>query len=253
LTEVPEHLLQRSRARRAALGLGGDAGDAPAAAPAAAAPATTAASTEAVAAAPAAPAAPVAPPPPERVAPYVEAALSRKKIPVFVIPVLVMLPIWALMYALTLDKPSPKEAGPLTEGATTYAKCAGCHGGTGGGGVGPQLSGGAVLKQFPDAADHLHWVMLGSAGFKARGIETYGTENKSVDAGVMPGWESLTAEELVAVVRHERETLSGEEVDAAGLKKEYEAMQKMIDKDFPDRSGEFKSVFDEWAALPPDA
>jgi len=221
----------------------------------AAAPATTAAPSEAVAAAtPAAPAAPVAPPPPERLAPYVEAAVTRKKIPYFVIPVLVLLPIWALMYALTLDKPSPKEAGPLIEGATVYAKCAACHGPTGGGGVGPQLSGGAVLKEFPNAADQLDWVMLGSAGFKAAGRQTYGTQNKSVDAGIMPGWaDSLTAEELVAVVRHERETLSGEEVDAAALKKQYEAMQKMIDENFPDRSAEFKAVFDEWANLPPES
>jgi mono/diheme cytochrome c family protein len=195
----------------------------------------------------------VAPPPPERLAPYVEAAVTRKRIPMFVIPVLVMLPIWALMYALTLDKPSPRQAGPLVEGAVVYSKCAGCHGGTGGGGVGPALSGGAVVEQFPDAADHLHWVMLGSAGFKAAGLDTYGTKNVSVDAGVMPGWEALTAEELVAVVRHERETLSGEELDAEGLKAEYESMQAMIEKEFPDRAPEFKAVFDEWANLPPDS
>jgi mono/diheme cytochrome c family protein len=251
LTEVPEHLLQRSRARRAALGLGGDAGDAPAAAPAAT-PATTEASAAPVAATPAAPAAPVAPPPPERIAPYVEAATSRKKIPYFVIPVLVMLPIWALMYALTLDKPSPREAGPLTEGATVFASCAACHGGTGGGGVGPALSGGAVIEQFPEAADQLHWVMEGSEGFKALGIETYGTSKNPIKGG-MPGWKSLTAEQLIAVIRHERETLSGEEVDAESLKKEYEGIMEMVRKNYPDREDEFQAVVDEWADLPPDS
>jgi mono/diheme cytochrome c family protein len=179
--------------------------------------------------------------------------MRRKKVPVFVIPVLVMLPIWALMYALTLDKPTPTTAGPLAEGATVYAKCAGCHGGTGGGGVGPQLAGGAVLKQFPNVADHLYWVMEGSAGFKAAGIQTYGTQKKSVDAGVMPGWSSLTAEELISVVRHERETLSGEKVDAAALKQQYDDIQKMVDAKFPDRSAEFKAAIAGWAALPPES
>ena len=55
--------------------------------------------------------------------------------------------------------------------------------------------------------------MLGSQGFRDAGIPTYGTNNKSIDAGVMPGWQTLPADELIAVVRHERETLSGEEGD----------------------------------------
>jgi mono/diheme cytochrome c family protein len=252
LTEVPEHLLQRSRARRAALGLGGDAGAAPATTPAPAASTEAAPAAAAAAPAPAAPVAPAPPPPPEKLPPYVETAMRRKKIPVFVIPVLVMLPIWALMYALTLDKPTATTAGPLTEGATVYSKCAGCHGGTGGGGVGPQLSGGAVVKQFPNIGDQLHWVMLGSEGFKAAGLDTYGVSKNPIKGG-MPGWQTLSAEELIAVVRHERETLSGEKVDAAQLKQQYDDIQKMVDKEFPDRSGEFKAAIDGWAALPPES
>src|SRR6185503_1051257 len=78
LTEVPEHLLQRSRERRAALGLGGgDAGDAAPAASAAATPATSAAGG-AASAAPAVrapvPVAPGAPPPAPFTPPYVRAA-----------------------------------------------------------------------------------------------------------------------------------------------------------------------------------
>jgi mono/diheme cytochrome c family protein len=253
LTEVPEHLLQRSRARRAALGLGGDAGDAPApaAAPARAAAATPAES--AAAATPAAPVAPAAPPPPERIPPYVEAAVRRKRIPFWMIPVLTMLPIWALMYALTLDKPSATTAGPVLEGATVYSKCAGCHGGTGGGGVGPQLSGGAVIKQFPNIADHLSWVMEGSEGFRKAGLKTFGTSKTSIDNGVMPGWATLSAEDLIAVVRHERETLSGEKVDAASLKQQYDEILAMVKDKFPAREGEFKAAIDGWAGLPPDA
>lgn len=255
MTEIPEHLLQRSRARRAALGLGGDAGDAPAAAPATTTP-KAAAPTEA--AAPAAAPAPAPAPKPAKIEPrppYVETALRRKKIPFWVIPVLAALPIWGLMYALTLDKPAPKTAGPLTEGATVYGSCAGCHGPTGGGvGSFPKLSGGAVVEEFPDAADHLYWVMEGTAGFKALGIATFGASNKPVGgAGNMPGWQSLTAQQLISVVRHERETLSGEQMDAAKLEAEYQAMLDMVKEKFPDRASEFEEAINGWAGLPPTA
>ena len=194
----------------------------------------------------------MAPPPPERLAPYVEAAVTRKKIPYFVVPVLVMLPIWALMYALTLDKPSPREAGPLVEGATVYASCAGCHGGTGGGGVGPALSGGAVLEEFPEPGDQLHWVMEGSDGFKALGLDSYGVTEKPIKGG-MPSHEGLEAEQLIAVIRHERETLSGEEVDEAILEEHYENIMEMVREYYPEREDEFQAVVDEWAELPADS
>lgn len=255
MTEIPEHLLQRSRARRAALGLGGDAGDAPAATPATTAP-TAAAATEAAAPAAAAAAAPTpAPAKPKPIPPYVAAATQRKKIPFWVIPVLAALPIWALMYALTLDKPAPKMAGPLSEGATTYGSCAGCHGPTGGGiGSFPKLSGGAVVEEFPNPADHLYWVMEGTAGFKTLGIATFGKSQKPVGgAGNMPGWQSLTAQQLIGVVRHERETLSGEKMDAATLQKEYADMLAMVKEKFPARASEFEDAINGWAGLPPTA
>ena len=90
VTEIPEHLLKRSRDRRAALGLGGgEARGREAAAEAAPrrTPATTAAATPA-AAAPSGPAgrkaaaAPPAPPPPKPDPPYVAAAKSRREDPV---------------------------------------------------------------------------------------------------------------------------------------------------------------------------
>ena len=95
------------------MGGGGDAE-----APAAATPATTedapASSAPAKAEASAAPA-PVAPAAPEPTPPWVEAAQSRKKIPVWAVPVLALLPIWAVVYALTLDPPT-EATGPLTIG-----------------------------------------------------------------------------------------------------------------------------------------
>lgn len=208
MTEVPEHLLARSRDRRAALGLGGgDAGAAPAAA---AAESTSAAVAETGASAPAAAAAPVAPvvrevPPPPA---YVQAALERKKMPWWAASILALLPLWAIVYAGSLSPADTGTPSILEEGGTIYAeRCATCHGATGGGGVGPALAGGVVLETFPNRADHLRWVYGGSAGWPA---PNYGDTNKPV-AGGMPNFnEALTPEELLAVVRYEREVLSGE-------------------------------------------
>ena len=110
VTEVPEHLLKRSRDRRAALGLGGgdggDAGGGGDAAPAASGDAGTSVEPAAAAARPAA-VAPVeaAVVPPKPVPSYVRASLERKKIPLWVMPVLAFLPLWAIMYVNTLSKP----------------------------------------------------------------------------------------------------------------------------------------------------
>lgn len=221
VTEIPEHLLKRSQARRAAMGGGGagdagggDGGDAGAAGESAPGTAVTAA-----AAAPAAAAATpteVAVAKPEPVPPYVEASLRRKRVPLWALPVLAALPVWAFVYAATLEPPSLGESDPLSFGAQVYSSnCATCHGATGGGGVGPQLSGGSVLQTFSDPADQIAWVQKGSAGTQADGASTYGDTNKPINGG-MPGWEgTLTPEELNAVVYYERTGLSGEEPNPA--------------------------------------
>lgn len=255
MTEVPEHLLQRSRDRRAALGLGGaeDGGIAAAAAPraaaevevagAGAAPAAAAkkSATTATAAAPETKVEPLAP--------YVDAGIRRKKIPVWAMPVLAALPIWAIIYAGTLDKATPKELGPLATGAEVYAGkgCSGCHGGGGGGGSGPALN--KLTVDFSNPADQLYWVMEGSAGFQKLGLTTYGDSKKPI-AGGMPGWaDSLTAPELVGVIRHEREVFAGDKFTP----EEYDKMLAMITEKYPDRVDEFKAVFDQFKTLPPDA
>jgi mono/diheme cytochrome c family protein len=253
LTEVPEHLLQRSKARRAALGLGGDEGDVAAASTPSAAGAVEKAASAAPAAAAAATPAPVVetPPEPEVLPPFVEVAKARRKIPFWAASVLAILPVWALIYGLTLDKPTPKEAGPLALGATTYGACAGCHGASGGGGAGPALNGGKVVEEFPNIADHLHWVMEGTAGFQALCIPTYCASKKAVGSlGNMPGWkDTLDAKQLISVVRHEREAFGGGPFDPA----EYDEVQKMVDENYPDRSSEFQAAIDEWKNLPSDA
>jgi mono/diheme cytochrome c family protein len=247
LTEVPEHLLQRSRARRAALGLGGDEGGA---APVPAAPTETAPAAAAATAAPA----PVVEPEPEVpaiVPPYIEAARRRKKMPFWAVPVVAFTPIWVLIFALTLDKPTPKTAGPMALGAATYNTCAACHGGQGEGGVGPQLSGGKVLQTFPKFADQLYWVMEGTQGFQQQGLTTYGTGvKKPLGGGNMPAWgDALTADKLIGVVRHEREKLSGEKFDPAI----YDETLAMIKAKFPAKLAEFQAAIDSWKDLPPDA
>jgi mono/diheme cytochrome c family protein len=220
VTEVPEYLLARSRERRAAMGGGGDAGDTGTEA----APATTT-EAPAVVPAPAAPAevTPAEPPPPEPVAPYVEAALRRKKMPFWVIPVMLVLPIWAIYYVGTLERPPAAATGLLGEGAEVFASsCAGCHGSGGGGGVGPQLNDGEVLLTFPAVGDHISWVINGSPAVNGT---PYGDParpgGQRASAGGMAGWAgTLTAEELVAVVHYERVTHGALEPDTAAAELE---------------------------------
>ncbi|HUP72863.1 MAG TPA: c-type cytochrome [Acidimicrobiales bacterium] len=209
MTEIPEHLLERSKARRAALGLLKDGETASSTTPVKAgddapAPAAAAAPAARAAAAPA----PVAVKAPEPVPPYVAAALARKKMPVWVVPVLLFLPIWMILYVGTLERPPVAEAGLLAEGSTEYTgKCASCHGPGGGGGVGQQLSNGQVLATFPTAAEHVWWVINGS---NAVGIGSpYGNPDRPggqrIAAGGMAAWAStLSARDLLAVVYYER-------------------------------------------------
>lgn len=95
-------------------------------------------------------------------------------------------------------------------GSEVYATCAGCHGANGGGGTGPAFGG--VLLTFGGCADHIEWVRLGSAGFQADGRSTYGDTGKSIGGG-MPGFASLTDEELASVVAFERIRFGGGSAD----------------------------------------
>lgn len=213
MTEIPEHLLKRSRERRAAADAGGDdAGGGESSAPTAAAPSAAVAKTAASMPAHEAPAGPppVAPP-----SPMVEAFNNRKKIPFWAMGVLAFVPLWAWVYVRTLDPP-PAGPGPLELGTEAYAgnACAGCHGGTGGGGVGPAFTNGDIYATWPKFEDHFHWVRLGSTAYQAENGDTYGANDKPIKGG-MPGFseESLSDAELVYIVLHEREALGGENPD----------------------------------------
>jgi mono/diheme cytochrome c family protein len=211
VTEVPEYLLERSRQRRAALGLPG--GAAPAAeggTPAATAPATTsAAPASAAAAQPAAAAtatAVVTEPVPEV---RVETG-PRSGIPVWMMPVVLLLPFWAVVYMGAFAAPKAA-AGPRT-GQQIYvsAGCGSCHGPTGGGGVGPALAGGQAKLTFPNEADQVAWVTDGSAASRGK---SYGDPNRPGGprppaSGGMPAFKGqLTPEEILAVVQYERDRL----------------------------------------------
>ena len=123
MTEIPEHLLKRSKERKAALSgeapPADDAGTAVEAAPAAAP----------VPAAAAAPVPDVAPEPePEApVAPYVKMAQERKTRPFWSVPVLLTLPVWAMMYVGTLERVPQGLTGLLGHGEELYV-ASGCSG-----------------------------------------------------------------------------------------------------------------------------
>jgi mono/diheme cytochrome c family protein len=134
----------------------------------------------------------------------------RSGIPVWMMPVLLILPFWGVIYMGAFA--APKAAGGPLSGAQVYVKagCVSCHGATGGGGVGPKLSGGEAKLTFPNEADHIAWVENGSAPSKGK---SYGDPNRPGGArppasGGMPAFKGqLTPEEIAAVVDYERNRL----------------------------------------------
>lgn len=233
MTEIPEHLLKRSKAAR----VQAEGGTAPAEnAAAVATPSGTsvagAATTPAVAARAAVPAAPAGPPAPKPDIPVVAAAKARKRIPFWAFATLSTLPLWAFMYVRALTPTTEKVSGPLGAGATVFTGCSSCHGSAGEGGVGYQFSQGEVLKTFPRIEDQLRWVYSGSDAYAAAGVQIYGDPKRPGGAhitkvkGVMPQQGAkyggaLTELQILAVVCHERYTLGG--ADPAGTYlKEYD-------------------------------
>ena len=221
MTEIPEHLLRRSRERRAALGLGsGD--EEGGAAPAGGEPATPARSAAPAAppggiesAAGAAPAVIEAEPVilPTYIAPT---GPHKTKVPIWVLPVLIALPLWAALYPGAFGNHTKSTVtDPLVIGAQVYrsAGCSGCHGANGEGGVGPALHGGQSKLTFPNVADHVNWVKTGSQSL-SQGTK-YGDPNREggqrevkETSGDMPAFSgSLSQAQIDDVVQYEREKL----------------------------------------------
>jgi mono/diheme cytochrome c family protein len=97
----------------------------------------------------------------------------------------------------------------MARGSALYAShCSTCHGGDGGGGTGPALNNGEVLKTWPKFENHVDWVNVGSTGWPG---DTYGAQNKPKNGG-MPGFEGqLEEEEILLIVRYEREEFGAED------------------------------------------
>ena len=207
MAEVPEHLLARSAARRAAL-TGGEAPDAT--------PATTGSSAPAAAsAAPAAAPAKVVPTEPAFIEPVSKVAqerfqaVKRRRVPAWAMGVLALLPLWGVLYIGAFGTRAVESEAP--EGSTLFANnCASCHGASGQGGVGPKLAAGEAIKTFPVIDDHIAWINTGSAGVKGK---PYGDPNREggqhvANTGGMPGFQGkLSPEEIQAVADYEREGL----------------------------------------------
>lgn len=210
MAEVPPHLLDRSRARRAAL----SGGTVEAGAPAVAAPAAVPAKAEsaapvAAAAAPTggAPAEPtyIAPPPPK-------GAGFAKMGSVFF---LVALPVWAFFSLASFQKPKSTVETPESRGAALYAaNCVACHGpdgaGSDKGGVGRPLWNGNAEQTFPDPLEQVAFVKHGSCGV---GI-AYGNPKREggqhKGKGGMPAFGGvLTDQQILDVITYERSVLSG--------------------------------------------
>jgi mono/diheme cytochrome c family protein len=104
--------------------------------------------------------------------------------------------VCTLAFAVLLFANEPDDGSPTTassagttaapNGAAVFAnRCASCHGSDGGGGLGPQLSGGRVVARFPDIADQIAVITNGRGG--------------------MPGFGSrLSAQEIAAVAEYTR-------------------------------------------------
>lgn len=220
MTEIPEHLLKRAQARRAAMA--GEA--APADAPAGDAPAASAGAP--VPAAAAAPAAPAPLPTLEQEEakakpdiPVVAAAKRRKKVPYWAAPVLALLPVWGILYRDATIPPPAEETNPIAIGGEVFAVsggCAGCHGGDGAGSAnGAQLNDGHVIETFNDPLQMVHWVAFGAAEGAHEGTGTYGSDTKrDLISGGMPAFKDrLSARELASVVIYVRSQMTGDSYD----------------------------------------
>lgn len=262
MTEIPEHLLKRSRERRAAIGQGEDGGGdgaAPSDAPSSSAPAKTASTAAATTPASTGPAtrtgaaAPEVPKPPKPDPAYVVAAKQRRKVPWWAMATLSLMPVWGFMYVRALTASTEAAEGPVGLGAEIYNACASCHGGGGGGGVGYAFTGGEVLKTFPNIEDQLRYVEYGTEGYNLEGIEIYGSPDREGGPhvtgakGNMPAFGGqLTGYEILGVVCHERYTLGGADPSS----EEYEAeFEEWCSEESPIfvalESGEFELTDDE--------
>ena len=127
----------------------------------------------------------------------------RSRIPLWALPVLLALPLWAYVYQATLEPPPGADDAPIALGEEVYATCASCHrlDGTGSG-TAPALD--EVLRTWPDYRDHMMWVRLGDPGWPG---EVYGATDRPKTTGMPP--YTMSNAQLAQVVLYERVTFGG--------------------------------------------
>ncbi len=232
MTEIPEHLLKRSKKAKGGSSADDASSGGAAVTPAASAAATPAGVPPALVKAAASMSPDKAPEPEKPVPAYIAAANARKKMPIWAMGLVFALPIWAWIYAGTMQQQAQEDTFFIdaAEVYTVEGGCAGCHGAAGGGGTGYQFSGGEIMKTFPEPIDQMVHIARGSAAISG---ETYGDPARDGGArvagqrGVMPAFDGangLSLEHLELVVYHERHILGGEEL----LTEEYIAWEEEL-------------------------
>jgi mono/diheme cytochrome c family protein len=218
VAEVPAHLLEKAKARRALLAAGGDAAAAEGSTPAAstADTAAPAASVPAVAATPKAAApAKVAAPVVEKVPPPPRGSVAARFAAVFF---LTATPVWAFFMYGAFATPRASANSPEVIGEQLYnLNCAGCHLGNGagkeGGAVGRPLWNNNAEKTFPDPLDQAGFVKHGScaSGQPYGDPKREGGQHIGQQGGVMSNFAGLSDEDILYIVAYERSKLSGKE------------------------------------------
>jgi mono/diheme cytochrome c family protein len=148
----------------------------------------------------------------------IEVAKRRKRIPLWAVPIFPALLVWGIIYVNGVSNPPAATNTPDAMGAQVYAHCSSCHGSNGEGtGTAPKFAGGDLLKVFPKWQDQVKWVNIGSSNWTAQtGSKTFGDTKKQIGSGGMPGFgplgsdKSLSCEDIVMVVRYERQHFAGE-------------------------------------------
>jgi mono/diheme cytochrome c family protein len=87
-----------------------------------------------------------------------------------VVEVLALVGAAVFVVLLFANEPGTGGAASSSPGAAIFSEnCARCHGADGGGGIGPQLSGGKVVKAFPNVDAQVQFVTRGRDGMPSFG------------------------------------------------------------------------------------
>jgi Cytochrome c len=215
VADIPQHLLDRAAARRAALagGTGGEADGSTPAAPAPAASASVAAAVPAAAAAvPTAPVKAASAPVVEKVPAPPKGSVAAKFAAVFFLAVT---PIWAFFMYGAFGTPQASANSPEVIGKTLYnTNCAACHNADGsgkeGGAVGRPLWHNNASLTFPDPLDQAGFVKHGSCavGKPYGDPDRPGGQHIGQQVGIMPNFANLSDKDIMYIVAYERSILS---------------------------------------------